>query len=210
VAQHLALIEDCGVRAHFTCLSSASAVKQIKEAKAQGLEVSADCSMHALHLTEMDIANFDANCHVYPPLRGLHDRQGLLAGLIDGTIDAICTDHRPLDNVAKLAPFGDTIPGMSTIDTFVALGLHLVNHQGLSLNKLIRAITYRPAHLFNLPTGTLSIGSNADICIVDPNRTYHVTDDKFYSSGKNSPFKGWELSGKVVMTLIGGSIVHEV
>ncbi len=209
IDQHLQLIEDSGVKAHFTCLSSAKAVEQIRVAKARGLPITADCTMHALHLTEMNVTTFDANYHVYPPLRSEVDRLGLLAGVKDGTLNAICSDHRPLDNVAKLAPFGDTEPGMSTIDTFLALGLRLVEKEGLDLQTLLKAITCQPAHIFNLPAGTLSVGAKADIVIIDPNRQYQVTDNSLYSSGKNSPYKDWELPNQVMMTFIDGKIVHE-
>ncbi len=209
IQQHLQLIKETGVKAHFTCLSSADAVAQIRQAKAQGLPISADCAMHSLHLSEMDVINFNAYCHVYPPLRSLEDKAGLLAGVIDGTLDAICSDHRPLDSVAKLAPFSDTVPGMSTIDTFLALGLKLVNEEGLPIQTFIRAITQNPAQIFNLSSGTLTVGSRADLCIFDPNRAYEVTPDTLQSSGKNSPFIGETFSGQTVMTLIDGNIVYE-
>jgi dihydroorotase len=209
INQHLQLIEDSGVRAHFTCLSSAKAIEQIRVAKAQGLQVTADCTMHALHLTEMKVTTFDANYHVYPPLRSEADRLGLLAGVKDGTLDAICSDHRPLDSVAKLAPFGDTVPGMSTIDTFIALGLRLVDKEELDLHTLLKAITCNPAHIFNLPAGSLKVGTSADITIIDPHRQFQIADNSLYSSGKNSPYNDWELPNQVMMTLIDGKIVHE-
>ncbi|HRE31617.1 MAG TPA: amidohydrolase family protein, partial [Candidatus Berkiella sp.] len=149
-------------------------------------------------------------CHVYPPLRSMKDKEGLLAGLQDGTLDAICSDHRPLDGVAKLAPFAESEPGMSSIDTFVGLGLRLVNEYGLELHTLLRAITYQPAHILHLPVGTLSIGARADICIIDPDRTQRINDLALQSGGKNTPFKGWELVGQAVMTLINGTVVHEI
>ncbi|MBS0285912.1 MAG: amidohydrolase family protein [Proteobacteria bacterium] len=183
---------------------------QIKEAKKQGLNITADTAMHQLHLSEMDTADFNANCHVYPPLRGLRDKEALIEGVNDGTIDAICTDHRPLDNIAKLAPFGDTIPGLSAIDTFLSLGLHLVNQQKLSLHALLAAITHRVAHLFNLPGGTLSLQADADICIVDPHCYWTVEDHTLYSKGKNTPFIGWELPGKITHTFLKGQLVHEI
>lgn len=209
IQQHLQLIKETGVKAHFTCLSSAEAVAQIRQAKLQGLPVSADCAMHSLHLTEMDVINFNAHCHVYPPLRSLEDKAGLLAGIIDGTLDAICSDHRPLDSVAKLAPFSDTVPGMSTIDTFLALGLKLVNDEDLPIQTFIKAITHNPAQIFNLPSGTLTVGSRAELCIFDPKRTYAVTADTLQSSGKNSPFIGKTFAGQTIMTLIDGNVVHE-
>ncbi len=210
ISEHLHLIKESGIKAHFTCLSSSDAVQQIRLAKAAGLNVSADCAMHALHLTEMDIAEFDANCHVYPPLRSQTDRDGLVAGIIDGTIDAICSDHRPLDSIAKLAPFADTVPGLSSIDTYFALGLDLVERHGLKLSNLIKAMTTNPAKIFNLPTGNLSIGAKANLCVVDPNSRFHVTEGALYSSGKNSPFIGRHLKGQVIMTVLDGTIVHGV
>lgn len=210
IEQHLQLIKDSGVKAHFTCLSSSDAVAQIREAKSQGLPVSADCAMHSLHLTEMDVTNFNAHCHVYPPLRSLQDKAGLLAGVKDGTLDAICSDHRPLDSVAKLAPFSDTVPGMSSIDTFLALGLQLVKEHGLPIQTLISAITQNPANIFGLPSGTLTVGSPADLCIFDPNRLFEVTPGSLQSSGKNSAFIGRTLAGQAIMTLINGNVVHEI
>lgn len=209
IAQHLLLVEQCNVRAHFTNLSTARGVQLIQEAKARGLKVSADTAMHLLHLTEVDVQFFDANCHVYPPLRSIEDCQGLLQGVANGTLDAICSDHRPLNMVAKLAPFGDTIPGMSTIDTYLALGLHLVHQKKLPLNRLIDALTYRPAQLFNLPAGTLSVDAAADICIIDPTQYWVVTEDSLLSKGKNTPFKQWEIPGQVTHTLSKGLLVHE-
>lgn len=209
IEQHLQLIRDSGVRAHFTCLSSAKAVELIKIAKASGLQVTADCAMQALHLTENNVGTFDANFHVYPPLRSETDRLGLLAGVMDGTVDAICSDHRPLDRVAKLAPFGDTVPGMSTIDSFLSLGLRLVSSEGLNLQTFFQAITSKPSNIFNIAAGTLSIGAKADIAIIDPNRPYQITDNSLYSSGKNSPYRDWELQGRVMITLIDGKIVYE-
>lgn len=210
ISQHLHLIKETGIKAHFTCLSSSEAVQQIRVAKAAGLNVTADCAMHSLHLTEMDIAEFNANCHVYPPLRSQIDRDGLIAGIIDGTIDAICSDHRPLDSIAKLAPFGDTVPGLSSIDTFFALGLHLVEKHDLKLSNLIKAITTNPANIFNLPAGNLSIGTKANVCIVDPSIHFQVSENTLNSSGKNSPFIGRQLKGQVMMTLLDGTIAHEV
>ncbi len=210
VAQHLLLMKQCDVRVHFTCLSSSDAVMQISDAKAQGLKVTADTAMHMLHLTEMDTASFDANCHLYPPLRSLRDRDALIQGVNEGVIDAICSDHRPLDTIAKLAPFGDTIPGLSALDTYLSLGLHLVNQKKIDLHKLLGAMTYNAAQLFSLPAGTLSVGAIADVCIVDPTRYFAVDEKTLFSKGKNTPFKGWEIPGIVTHTLVHGQIVYEI
>lgn len=208
IAQQLPLIEESGIRAHFTCLSSAKSVAQIKEAKARGLPVTADVAMHSLYLTESAIETFDSNCHVYPPLRTEQDRLGLLEGLQSGTIDAICSDHRPLDSVAKLAPFGDTLPGLSALDCFVPLALGLVEHAYLSGIELVRCLSTRAAAIFGLPGGTLRVGAPADVCVIDPNFSWEVSDRTLKSRGKNTPFKGQTLRGKVRMTLLNGQIVY--
>ncbi|MBS0288817.1 MAG: amidohydrolase family protein [Proteobacteria bacterium] len=207
LAQHLQFSKEFGVRVHFTCLSSYESVCQIKEAKAQKLKISADVSMHQLHLTEMDVAYFDANCHLYPPLRSLRDKEALLQGVNDGTIDAICSDHRPLDRIAKLAPFANTVPGLSAIDTFLSLGIHLVGQNKLELKALLKAITYHPAQLLGLATGNLAIDSDADLCIIDPKCYWTVAEDTLYSNGKNTPFMGWELPGVVTQTILKGFVI---
>ncbi len=125
-------------------------------------------------------------------------------------IDAICSDHRPLDTIAKLAPFGDTIPGLSAIDTYLSLGLHLVHEKKIDLHKLLDAMTCNAAKLFSLPAGTLSLGATADVCIVDPTRYFSVDEKTLFSKGKNTPFKGWEIPGIVTHTLVQGQIVHEL
>lgn len=209
IAQHLLLMQETNVRGHFTCLSSFDGVNQIRAAKKSGLNISADTAMHQLHLSEMDVVDFNANCHVYPPLRSLRDKDALIEGINDGTIDAICSDHRPLDSIAKLAPFGESIPGLSAIDTFLALGLHLVEQNKCDLHAMIGAITYRAANLYHLPGGTLSLDADADICIVEPSHYWTVTESALFSKGKNSPFKGWQLPGFVTHTFLKGQLVHE-
>ncbi len=209
IALHLLLMQDTNTRVHFTCVSSFEAISQIKEAKKNGLPVTADTAMHHLHLSEMDLTEFNANCHVYPPLRSLRDKEALIEAINEGTIDAICSDHRPLDSIAKLAPFADTIAGLSAIDTFFSLGLHLVKENKCDLHALLGAITYRAAKLYNLPGGTLSINSDADICIVDPNSYWEVKENSLLSKGKNTPFKGWQIPGLVTHTLLNGQLVFE-
>lgn len=208
IAQHLLLIEQSGVRAHFTCLSTARGVALIREAKAKGLNITADTAMHSLHLKEMDVGVFNANCHLYPPLRSEQDKQGLLAGLKDGTLDAICSDHRPLDSSAKLAPFADTLPGMSTFDTFLSLGLELVQQEKLALMTLIDRLTFQPAKILKLPIGSLSIGQNADICIFNPKKLWSVSEKTLISQGKNNAFLGRSLSGVVTHTFLNGHMVY--
>ena len=209
IAQHLLLMQETNVRGHFTCLSSFDGVNQIREAKKIGLNISADTAMHHLHLSEMDLVDFNANCHLYPPLRSLRDKEALIEGINDGTIDALCSDHRPLDSIAKLAPFGESIPGLSAIDTFLSLGLHLVEQKKCDLHALLGAITYRAAQMYQIPGGTLSLEADADICIVDPSHYWTVQENTLFSKGKNTPFKGWQLPGIVTHTLLKGQLVYE-
>lgn len=209
IAQHLLLIAQSGVRAHFTCLSSQEGVELIREAKAKGLPVTADTAMHSLYLNEMDIGTFDPNCHLYPPLRSEQDRLGLLAGIQDGTLDAICSDHRPLNKTAKLAPFAETIPGMSTFDTFLSLGIELVNQNKLSFLELVSRMAYQPAQILKLSKGTLTVGGKADICVFDPQKSWTVREQNMLSQGKNTAFYNKNLPGVVTYTLLNGKIIYE-
>lgn len=209
IAEHLLLIEDSGIHAHFTGISSGKGMKQILDAKSSGLPVTADIAMHSLHLTEAALISFDANCHVYPPLRTENDRTAFIQGLRAGALDIICSDHRPLDSIAKLAPFGDTIPGLSAIDTFIPLGLKLVRENAMSRLELVQALSTNPATIFQLPGGTLKPGSAADLCIVDPNFAWEVKDSNLKSRGKNTPFINDKMQGKVVMTILDGRLVYE-
>ncbi len=207
VSQHLALIEQTGIQAHFTCLSAHQSLELIAQAKQKGLNVTADVAMHSLILTEMDVMHFDGNCHLYPPLRSQSDQLGLIQGIRNQTIDAICSDHRPLDSIAKLAPFAETLPGLSAIDTYLSLGISLVEKQKLDVMTLVQALTSKPASIFSLPAGNLSVGSDANICIVDPKAYWQVTPDAMLSSGKNSPFSGWELPGKITNVIMQGKLI---
>lgn len=209
VARDLALIEEIGVRAHFCRLSSARAVEMVSQARARGLPVTADASIHHLHLSEMDIGRFDSLCHVLPPLRSLRDKQGLRQGVAAGAITAICSDHQPHEPDAKQAPFSDTAPGISGLDTLLALGLRLVEEDLLPLAILIERLTAGPARILGLDTGHLGIGATADICIFDPDQSWSLETGNMVSRGHNSPFLGWSLRGRVRFTLLAGRLVYE-
>ena len=209
VGRDLMLVEQTGVRAHFGQLSTSRAAEMVAEARAKGLTVSADVSAHQLFLTEMDVAEFDSACHVRPPLRSQRDREGLRSALADGIISAICSDHQPHDRDAKLAPFASTEPGISALETLLPLSLKLVDEGVLSLSEAISRLTHGPATILGLETGQISVGAIADICIYDPKHHWQVTEEGLLSQGKNSPFLGWELSGKVRTTLLEGRIVYQ-
>ncbi len=207
VSRKLMLIEQTGVRAHFCQLSTARAVQMIKRAQYDGLRVTADVSAHQLHLTEMDIGFFDSNCHVLPPLRTQRDRDGLRLGLQEDTLSAICSDHQPHDRDAKLAPFGETEPGISALETLLPLSLRLVEEGVLTRSDAIARLTCQPASVLNLPVGSLKPGHAADICIFDPAQRWHLSEDEMVSQGHNTPFIGWEFNGRVRQTLVDGKII---
>ncbi len=209
VARDLALIEQTGVRAHFCNLSSARAVAMLAEAQKQGLPVTADVTAHHLHLTEHDIGYFNTQCHVRPPLRALRDRDALRAALKGGVISAICSDHQPHEPDAKLAPFAESEPGISGLETLLPLTLKLVEEKLLTLNEAIALLTVKPAEILGVECGTLGVGATADVCIFDPRAHWLLGADKFVSRGRNNPFLGWEFNGRVTHTLVGGEVVFE-
>ncbi len=208
VARELMLIEQTEVHAHFCQLSCAHSVQMIARAQHDGLPVTMDVAAHQLYLTDMDVGYFNSQCHVLPPLRSQRDREALRSGLGSGRINAICSAHQPHDADAKLAPFAETEPGISALETLLPLSLRLVDDGLLSLVDLIAKLTCEPAHILGLSHGHLGPGAHADICIFDPSQHWRVDPARFVSAGKNSPFAGWELKGKVTHTLLGGRIVY--
>ncbi|MDH5632270.1 MAG: dihydroorotase [Gammaproteobacteria bacterium] len=209
VGRDLALIEQTGVRAHFSQISSARAVDMIAEAQARGLRVTADVSAHHLHLTEHDIGFFNTQCHVWPPLRSQRDREALCAALKDNVISAVCSDHQPHEADAKLAPFSDSEPGISGLETLLPLTLRLVDDGILTLPEAIARLTHHPASIIGIDSGHLGPGSTADICIINPDTNWTLGHEDFVSRGQNSPFIGWNFTGRVVRTLVGGQVVYE-
>ncbi len=209
LARDLALVEDIGVRAHFGRLSSARGVEMVAAAQARGLPVSADVSAHHLHLSDIDLADFNSCRHVIPPLRDLEDKQSLRDGVARGVVDAICSDHQPHEPDAKEAPFGDSLPGASGLDTLLVLGLRLVAEDVLPLSAVIDRLTAGPARILGLDLGHLSVSAMADICIFDPKPAWRLTTETMNSRGHNSPCLGWEFQGRVTHTLLAGKVVYE-
>jgi dihydroorotase len=210
VARDLALIEQTGVRAHFCGLTSARAVAMVAEARKHGLPVTADVTAHHLHLSEHDIGFFNTQCHVRPPLRSTRDRDALRAALQSGVIGAICSDHQPHEPDAKLAPFAESEPGVSGLETLLPLTLRLVDEKLLSLPEAIALLTSKPAEILGIEAGTLAVGSTADLCLIDPRARWTLGAEQFVSRGRNSPFLGWEFTGRVTHTLVGGEVVFEL
>ncbi len=209
VARDLALIQQTGVRAHFCRLSTAQAVRMVARAQHDGLPISADVSAHHLHLTEIDVGDFNSLCHVLPPLRTGRDRDGLRAGLAKGTLAAICSDHQPHEADAKLAPFAATEPGISALETLLPLSLRLVDDGVVKLPEVIARLTRQPAQLLGLNLGILSLGAVADLCLFDPELRWEIMPEQMRSRGHNTPFTGWQLKGRAVMTIFNGKIVYE-
>lgn len=209
VARDLALIEQSGVSAHFCRLSSARAARLVEQARGEGLPVSADVAAHQLFLTDEALEGFDANCHVNPPLRTQADREGLREVLARGGISALCSDHQPHQADAKLAPFPHTEPGISALETLLPLALRLVDEGVLTLPQAVARLTCEPAAILGLATGTLAPGAPADLCIFDPEARWRLESASMASRGRNTPFLGWEFSGRVTHTLVAGRLVYK-
>lgn len=203
------LTRETGVKVHLCRVSSAEGVAMVRAAKQQGLPITCDVAINHVHLSEMDIGFFDTNCHLIPPLRSLHDRDALCAGLIDGTIDAICSDHAPVDDDAKLLPFGQAEAGATGLELLLPLTFKWAMTMNIPLIDALCKVTLAPARILGIDAGHLTPGAPADICIFDPEIYWKVTASAMKSQGKNTPFLGMELPGRVRFTLTDGSIVYE-
>ncbi len=208
LARDLVLAEETGVKVHFSQLSSARSVEMIADAKKRGLQVTCDVAVHQLLLSEMDTMTFNSDYRVNPPLRSMQDKQALLNGVKMGIIDAIVSDHTPLDRDAKLLPYGESVPGISSFETLLALIIKLVQEGSLDLMTAIRSVTANPASIIGCNTGSLESGNSADLCIVDPEAIWTLKTEEMVSAGKNTPFKGWEFMGRVEQTFFQGRPVY--
>lgn len=206
-ALELALLTSC--RLHIGQISCKQSVIKIQQAKKYGLNVTADVAIHQLHLIEDDIVPFDSNYHVTPPFRTTADRDALREGLVNGTIDTICSDHQPHDLDAKLGAFPETESGIASLETLLPLTLELVRQRHISLSQAIACLTQKPASILGLPVGTLATDSPADVCLFDPEQTWKVQPDNWHSAGTNSPYWQTTLTGRVTHTLQAGRIIFE-
>jgi dihydroorotase len=207
LAQQLLLIELTGCRAHFSKISCARSVDMIREAQTKGLAVSADVAIANLMFTDLDVNGFDSTFNVQPPLRSEQDRQGLLQGVKDGTL-AICSNHQAQDIAAKKAPFAAAEPGMSTLDSWLAMMLTLVNQKELTLEAMANASSILPAKILGLDQG-LRVGKQANLVVVEPDTEISITTDQLVSTGKNNPVIGATLVGKVQLTVSSGRVVFQ-
>jgi dihydroorotase len=205
----LILARECRARVHFARISSAEGVDMVRQAKRAGLPVTCDVGIHHAHLSEMDIGYFDSNNHLTPPLRSLRDRDALRAALSDGTIDAMCSDHTPVDMDVKQLPFAQAEPGATGLELLLPLTLKWVAETHQSMCAGLGKITCEAARVLNIDAGHLAPGQAADICVFDPERYWKVGPETLKSQGKNTPFTGIELKGRVRWTLVEGQVVYE-
>mgnify|MGYP001137069303 CR=1 FL=1 len=208
-----ALQRATGARVHLCRLSSAAGLELVRQARAEGLAVTCDVSVHHLHLTDLDIGHFDSNCRLNPPLRSQRDRDAIRAALHDGTIDAICSDHTPVDDDSKLLPFAEAEPGATGLELLLSLTLKWAQETRTPLPQAFARITSEPARVLGdrvlATSGRLEVGGLADLCLVDLDAMWTVSAESLLSQGKHTPFLGVELPGQVRLTLVGGQIAYE-
>jgi len=203
------LARETGVRLHLARLSSAAGVALVREARKSGLKVTCDVSIHHLHLSEVDIGFFDSQARFDPPLRSGSDREALRAAAADG-LAAICSDHTPIDEDGKQLPFAEALSGASGLELLLPLTLKWAAEAGLPLTTALARVTCDPADILGIAAGSLGVGSPADICIFDPDEAWRLTPTALRSQGKNTPFMGYEMNGRVRATLVDGELVFEV
>jgi dihydroorotase len=207
IATILALARETGSRVHLCRLSTAEGVAMVRAAKQEGLPVTCDVGVHHLHLCDVDIGWFDAHANLTPPLRGTRDRAALRAGVVDGTIDIVCSDHTPVDDDGKQLPFAEAEPGATGLELLLPLTLKWAAEERIGLPAALAKITRAPAALLGIEGGSLAVGRSADVCIFDPAAHWKVEPSALKSQGKNTPFLGLEVPGRVRYTLVEGIVV---
>jgi dihydroorotase len=205
----LILARKTSARVHVARLSSAEGVEMVRAAKREKLPVTCDISIHHAHLTEMDIGYFEPNSRLDPPLRGSRDRDALRAALADGTVDALCSDHTPVDEDAKQLPFGEAEPGATGLELLLPLTLKWAEESKIKLAPALARITSDAARVLGIDAGHLTVGHAADLCVFDPERAWKVEPAALKSQGKNTPYLGLELKGRTRYTLVDGQVVFE-
>lgn len=208
VMEMILLAEETGVRLHLSQLSCARSVHMLAQARERGVAVTADVAMHQLAFTDEALAGFDSRFHVRPPLRSEQDRKALVAGVRDGVIDAIVSQHQPHDTAAKQAPVAATTPGLSSVESVLSLGLELVNQGELTLGRLVQALTAGPASVIG-SHASLAEGEIADLCVFDPNAHWVPGPDSLVSTGQHAPVIDRQLPGVVRFTLAAGRIAWQ-
>lgn len=211
----LELQRSTGVRLHLCRLSCAAAIELVRAAKREGLIITCDVSANHVHLTDVDIGYYDSNFRLDPPLRGQRDRDAIRAGLADGTIDAVCSDHTPVDDDDKMMPFAEAQPGATGLELLLSLTLKWAQDARVPLIDAIARVTHHPAAIVrasapSVPAcGQLGVGDAADICIVDPDASWQVTRECLLSQSQHTPFLNMELPGRVLATIVRGHVAWE-
>jgi dihydroorotase len=210
------LVRATRARVHLCRISSAAGVALVRQAKLEGLPITCDVSINSLHLTDLDIGYFDSRMRLNPPLRQQSDRDALRSGLADGTIDALVSDHTPVDEDAKALPFAESEPGATGLELLLSLAYKWAQDGGIALNQALGVVTHRPAAVVGAALGTfadsagrLVVGGAADICIFDPHAAWTVEASALRSQGHHTPFGGYELPGRVRATLVGGHLAYQ-
>lgn len=210
IASILRIAAETKTKVHLCRLSTAEGVEQVRQAKAKDLQVTADVSAQHLYLTEHDIGFFNANAHLKPPLRSIRDKDALCMGVKDGTIDAVCSDHTPVDDDAKLLPFAESEAGATGLELLLPLTLKWSAQHKIPLMDALARVTCKPAQILGIATGHLSPHAPADVVIFNPEQSWRVMPDQLKSQGKNTPFAGLEMLGKVHYTLLNGHITYQM
>lgn len=212
----LELVRATGARVHLCRLSSAAGVALVRQAKEEGLGVTCDVSINSLHLTDVDIGYFDSRMRLNPPLRQQRDRDALREGLADGTIDALVSDHTPVDEDAKTLPFAEAEPGATGLELLLGLALRWGQESGVGMMRALGVLTHEPARVLGSALGTLQAsagqlvdGGVADVCIFDSSAEWTVTPGRLRSQGRHTPFAGHALPGVVRYTIVGGQVAFE-
>jgi dihydroorotase len=206
------LVRATSARVHLCRISSAAGVALVRQAKAQGLAVTCDVSINSLHLTDTDMGYFDSRMRLNPPLRQQRDRDALRAGLADGTIDALVSDHTPVDEDAKALPFAEAEPGATGLELLLSLALKWSRDDGVDLSRALAVLTSAPGQVLKgqaATLGQLQVGGLADICVFDPAAHWLVEPTALRSQGKHTPFSGFELPGRVRCTVVGGRVAYQ-
>ena len=208
ISTALHLARDTGARLHFARISSAAGMALVREARASGIGVTCDVSIHHLHLSDMDIGFFDTHARLDPPLRSAADKAALRAAAAEG-LASICSDHTPVDRGGKQRPFGEAMPGATALELLLPLTLKWAAELDIPLNTALARITCDPARVLGVEGGTLAVGARADVCIFDPYETWRVQPEKLLSRGKNTPLQGYVMEGRNKATLVGGHLVFD-
>ena len=210
VYREIALAEYTGRPVHIAHVSTAMSTELIRAARNRGVRVTAETTPHYFTLTEEAVEGYNTNAKMNPPLRTEADRQAIIQGLADGTFDAVATDHAPHSILEKEVEFDAAANGIIGLETSLPLSLALVRDGVLTPKKLIELMSVNPAAILGVSGGSLSPGEAADITLIDPEREFHYTEDTVVSKSRNSPFLGWKLKGRAVLTMVGGRVTHSI